>query len=96
MENLGSLAILLALCVAFYATVACVVGRIKRKPFLIVSGERAVYAIWALITAQTELSAATPANTQSKWSTRPSLRTGAAPRKPWIKQASRNATLTNN
>src|SRR5436305_3007720 len=50
MENLGSLAILLALCVAFYATAACVVGRIKRKPFLIVSGERAVYAIWALIT----------------------------------------------
>src|SRR5579862_9730629 len=50
MENLGSLAILLALCVAFYATVACVVGRIKRKPFLIVSGERAVYAIWALVT----------------------------------------------
>ena len=25
-------------------------GRIKHKPFLIVSGERAVYAIWALIT----------------------------------------------
>ena len=50
MENLGSLAILLAFCVALYATFACVVGRIKRKPFLIVSGERAVYAIWALVT----------------------------------------------
>ncbi len=50
MENLGSLAILLAFCLAFYATVACVVGRMKHKPFLIVSGERAVYAIWALIT----------------------------------------------
>src|SRR5256885_6566497 len=50
MENLGSLAILLAFCVALYATVACVVGRIKHKPFLIVSGERAVYAVWALVT----------------------------------------------
>ena len=28
---------------------ACVVGRLKNKPFLIVSGERAVYGIWALI-----------------------------------------------
>jgi cytochrome c-type biogenesis protein CcmF len=50
MENLGSLAILLAFCAAIYATVASVLGRLKRKPFLIVSGERAVYAIWVLIT----------------------------------------------
>src|SRR5215471_9115332 len=50
MENLGSLAILLAFCVALYATLASVVGRIKGKPFLIVSGERAVYSIWALMT----------------------------------------------
>ena len=50
MENLGSLAILLAFCVAVYAAVASVVGRIKRKPFLVVSGQRAVYAVWALFT----------------------------------------------
>src|SRR5215469_10416160 len=50
MENLGSLAILLAFCAAIYAAVASVVGRLKRKPFLVVSGERAVYAIWLLIT----------------------------------------------
>jgi cytochrome c-type biogenesis protein CcmF len=50
MENLGSLAILLALCVAAYAALASVVGRVRRKPFLVVSGERAVYSIWALIT----------------------------------------------
>jgi cytochrome c-type biogenesis protein CcmF len=50
MENLGSLAILLALCVALYAVVASVVGRVKRKPFLIVSGGRAVYCVWLLIT----------------------------------------------
>ena len=50
MENLGSLAILLAFCVALYATLASVVGRVKRKPFLVVSGERAIYAIWVLMT----------------------------------------------
>jgi len=50
MENLGSLAILLAFCVAIYATLASLVGRVKRKPFLIVSGERAVYSIWVLMT----------------------------------------------
>jgi len=50
MENLGSLAILMAFCVAIYATLASVVGRIKGKPFLVVSGARAVYSIWALIT----------------------------------------------
>src|SRR5215472_2208159 len=49
MENLGALAILLAFCVAIYATVASVVGRLRSKPFLIVSGERAVYAVWALM-----------------------------------------------
>src|SRR5689334_10171676 len=49
MENLGALAILLAFAVALYATVASVVGRIKRKPFLIVSGERAVFGVWTLM-----------------------------------------------
>src|SRR5215471_5974078 len=50
MENLGSLAILLAFCAAIYATVASILGRLKDKPFLVVSGQRAVYAVWALIT----------------------------------------------
>jgi cytochrome c-type biogenesis protein CcmF len=50
MENLGSLAILLAFCVSIYAAAASVVGRIKRKPFLIVSGGRAVYSVWVLVT----------------------------------------------
>ena len=50
MENLGSLAILLAFCVALYATVASVVGKLKGKLFLVVSGRRAVYATWALMT----------------------------------------------
>jgi cytochrome c-type biogenesis protein CcmF len=49
MENLGTLAILLAFAVAIYATVASVIGRLKHKPFLVVSGERAVYAVWAMM-----------------------------------------------
>jgi cytochrome c-type biogenesis protein CcmF len=50
MENLGSLALLLAFCIAIYSALASVVGRIKRKPFLIVSGQRGVYAVWVLVT----------------------------------------------
>jgi cytochrome c-type biogenesis protein CcmF len=50
MENLGSLALLLAFCVAIYSALASVVGRIKRKPYLVVSGQRGVYAVWVLIT----------------------------------------------
>src|SRR5205823_11087745 len=50
MENLGSLAILLAFCVALYAVAASVVGRVKNKPFLLVSGQRAIYSIWVLLT----------------------------------------------
>src|SRR4029077_17256672 len=44
------LAILLAFCVAIYATAASVVGRLKNKLFLIVSAQRAVYAVGILPT----------------------------------------------
>ncbi|MBI1787998.1 MAG: heme lyase CcmF/NrfE family subunit [Acidobacteria bacterium] len=50
MENLGSLAVLLAFCLAVYAVIGSVVGRLRRNPFLIVSAERAVYSVWLLIT----------------------------------------------
>ncbi len=50
MENLGSLALLLAFCLAVYAAVGSVVGRAKRRPFLVHSAGRAVYVIWALVT----------------------------------------------
>jgi cytochrome c-type biogenesis protein CcmF len=50
MENIGALAILLAFCLAVYAVVGSVLGKIKKKPFLIVSAERAVYSIWFLLT----------------------------------------------
>ena len=50
MENIGSLAILLAFCFAVYAVLASLAGRWMKRPFLILSAERAVYSIWALLT----------------------------------------------
>ncbi len=55
MENLGSLAIILAFCLAIYSLLGSVVGKLRRKPFLIVSAERAVYAIWFLLTFASSL-----------------------------------------
>jgi cytochrome c-type biogenesis protein CcmF len=51
MENIGALAVLLAFCLAIFAIVAAVAGKYARRPFLVVSAERAVYAVWALLTA---------------------------------------------
>ncbi|MCW5980058.1 MAG: heme lyase CcmF/NrfE family subunit [Bryobacteraceae bacterium] len=50
MENLGSLAILLAFCFSIYAIAGSIVGKLKSKPFLVISAERAVYVIWFLLT----------------------------------------------
>jgi cytochrome c-type biogenesis protein CcmF len=50
MENIGALAVLLAFCVAIYAIAGSVAGKLRRNLFLIVSAERAVYAVWFLIT----------------------------------------------
>jgi cytochrome c-type biogenesis protein CcmF len=50
MENLGSLAILVAFCLAVYAVLGSIVGGWKRKPFLILSAERAVYSVFILLT----------------------------------------------
>jgi len=50
MENLGALSILLAFCFSAYAILASATGKLKRKPHLVVSGERAVYVIWFLLT----------------------------------------------
>lgn len=49
MENVGALALLLAFCISLYSIIASVVGRLKGKPFLTLSGERAVLAVWALV-----------------------------------------------
>ncbi len=50
MENIGALAVLLAFALAIYAIIGNVTGKLKRNPFLIVSGERAVYGVWFLVT----------------------------------------------
>jgi cytochrome c-type biogenesis protein CcmF len=50
MENLGSLAIFLAFCLGVYAFLGSIVGAWKRKSFLILSAERAVYSVWFLLT----------------------------------------------
>jgi cytochrome c-type biogenesis protein CcmF len=50
MENIGALAILLAFCFAIYAVLGSLAGKWGRRPFLILSAERAVYCTWALVT----------------------------------------------
>ncbi len=50
MENVGALVILLAFGLAVYAVVASLVGAWAKRPLLNVSAERAVYAIWGLLT----------------------------------------------
>ncbi|HWR54132.1 MAG TPA: heme lyase CcmF/NrfE family subunit [Bryobacteraceae bacterium] len=55
MENLGSLAILLAFCLSLFAITASVVGALKKNAFLVLSAERAVYAIFALLTTASSI-----------------------------------------
>jgi cytochrome c-type biogenesis protein CcmF len=50
MENLGSLAVLLAFCLAVFAIVAGAVGGWRRNAFLAHAAGRAVYSIWFLLT----------------------------------------------
>src|SRR5580693_2886702 len=49
MENIGALSILLAFCLAVYAVIGSVIGRLKKNLFLVVSAERAVYSVWVLV-----------------------------------------------
>ena len=51
MENIGALALLLAFCICLYAIAASVTGYLRHKPFLALSAERAVLAVWMLVTA---------------------------------------------
>ena len=55
MENIGALAILLAFCLAIYAALGSLVGKLRNNPFLIASAERAVYATWFLLTVASGL-----------------------------------------
>ncbi|HZT36726.1 MAG TPA: heme lyase CcmF/NrfE family subunit [Bryobacteraceae bacterium] len=49
MENLGALALVLAFCFALYSILGSLIGKWKRKPFLLASARRAVYTVWALV-----------------------------------------------
>ncbi len=55
MENIGALSILLAFCLAVYAVIGSVIGKLKKNPFLVVSGERAVYSVWVLLSVASGL-----------------------------------------
>jgi cytochrome c-type biogenesis protein CcmF len=55
MENIGALTILLAFCFAVYAVVASVTGQFRKSSFLIVSGQRAVYSVWLLLSVAAAL-----------------------------------------
>jgi len=55
MENIGALAIVLAFCLSIYSLAACLIGKRRANPYLVASGERAVYAIWALLTLASAL-----------------------------------------
>jgi cytochrome c-type biogenesis protein CcmF len=50
MENLGALSILLAFCLSLFAIAASITGKYGHRPLLVVSAERAVYAVWLLLT----------------------------------------------
>ncbi|MGA7411111.1 MAG: cytochrome c-type biogenesis CcmF C-terminal domain-containing protein [Bryobacteraceae bacterium] len=50
MENIGALAILLSFCLAVFSVFAALTGKYTKRPFLVLSAERSVYAIWCLLT----------------------------------------------
>jgi len=55
MENLGGLCLLLGFCLGCYAVLAALVGAWRRNQFLLVSSERAVFAVWGLIATASAL-----------------------------------------
>ncbi len=50
METLGAFSILIAFCLAIYAFTGSIVGVVRKKPFLTVSAERAIYGVFILLT----------------------------------------------
>ena len=50
MENLGALSLILAFFLAVYAVIGSAVGQWQGKPFLVLSAQRSVYAVWGLTT----------------------------------------------
>ena len=50
MENIGALAVLLALAFSAYAILGSLAGKWAKRPLLALSAERAVYCVWVLLT----------------------------------------------
>ena len=50
MENIGALAVLLALAFSAYAILGSLLGKWAQRPLLALSAERAVYCVWSLLT----------------------------------------------
>ncbi len=50
MENLGTFAILLALCFTVYSILGSLIGKWMNRPLLILSASRAVYCVWIFLT----------------------------------------------
>jgi cytochrome c-type biogenesis protein CcmF len=55
MENLGGLCLLLAFCLGCYSVIAALVGAWQNKQYLLVSSERAVFAVWGLLATASTL-----------------------------------------
>jgi cytochrome c-type biogenesis protein CcmF len=55
MANLGYLAILFSFCLCVYGVVAALAGRLRHRPFLEVSAQRTVLAVWVLVTSASGL-----------------------------------------
>jgi cytochrome c-type biogenesis protein CcmF len=55
MPNLGYLAVLFSFCLCVYGVAASLVGKWRDKPFLEVSAQRAVLAVWVLVTTASGL-----------------------------------------
>jgi cytochrome c-type biogenesis protein CcmF len=49
-ENIGALSLLLAICLTVYSVINSVLGKLRKNAFLVVSAERAIYAVWGLVT----------------------------------------------
>ena len=55
MENLGSLALLLAFCLAVFALVSGLTGAWRKNLYLIAASQRAVYGMWFMVTTASGL-----------------------------------------
>lgn len=50
METLGAFSLLIAFCLAIYSFLGSIVGALKKRPFLIISSQRAIYGVFILLT----------------------------------------------